>query len=70
MEPTQSKVEFKVGDRLTFKPYRRAYGVKVLSVHPNRFGDGRVIYAVAGMAARSLTSGQCLVESELFTENH
>lgn len=61
--------EFEIGARLTFQPYGRAYGVKVTGVYPNRYGDGRCLYGVEGMAAISITSGECLVESKHFREN-
>ena len=60
---TKIKPEFAIGARLTFKPYERAYGVKVTDIFNE---SGQIVYQVEGLSARSRTTGQCLVESKLF----
>lgn len=58
--------EFGLGARLTFQPYEKALGVTVVEVLPDHFGDGRVVYHVEGLHAKSFTPGECLKESKLY----
>ena len=70
---TKNKVEFEIGDEITFKPYEDAHRAKIVGVFPNRHPfkdseDERVYYKVAGPRVVSTTTGESILESVYYTE--
>ncbi len=70
------EAEFKVGDKVTFKPYDVACKAVVRGIergmwngrHLDGTPDDRVFYRLTG-ACFTCTTGHSIVESKLFTEN-
>ena len=67
-----SSPEFRVGQKVTYKPYENAMELVVLEIQygaPFVEDDDRVFYRLAPLGAgrpTSVTTGRCIVESKLF----
>ena len=70
------KAEFKIGDKVTFKPYEKPCKCVVTGIHIGMFGspnpthlngepDDRIFYVLSGEAV-SHTTGLSIVESKLY----
>jgi hypothetical protein len=65
--------EFKVGDKVTFKPYEKALPATIKAVDiyngMDKWGqqpDSRIFYSIGGDMCASECTGICIVESKLF----
>ena len=66
------KPEFKVGDVVTYKPYKQSHVKEVRQIQTGMYGvherDDTIFYYLSdiGMRVSTLTSGKSIVESKLF----
>lgn len=63
-----NKIEFKIGDTVTFKPYESAHSAKVMGAVTGGLPfqnahDKRVFYKLSGLNVLSTTTGESIIES-------
>ena len=72
------KAEFKIGDKVTYKPYDSAHKGRVRGIKKGMWENGkaidgtpddRIFYNVTGETCLTWTTGKSIVESKLFTED-